>query len=139
MKRFFALVALPLSLSIPAFAEPSFEVTRQNGIEFAKPHWIPLLLDLYLPKGVENPALVVWIHGGGWKGGSRAGNKMAWVAKHGYAMASIEYRMSKQFSLPRSTIAKGQCAGYGRMPRNTAIKPTRSLWAVVQRVAISWR
>lgn len=72
----------------------------RERIEFAKPGGVPLLLDLHLPAGVENPPLVVWIHGGGWKGGSRKNCKIAWIAKHGYAVASIEYRLSQEAIFP---------------------------------------
>ncbi len=37
-------------------AEP-YEVERKNGIVFAEPGGVKLLLDLYLPKGVESPPL----------------------------------------------------------------------------------
>src|SRR5262245_9020402 len=31
----------------------------------------PQKLDLYLPQGVRNPALLVWVHGGAWSAGSK--------------------------------------------------------------------
>jgi len=79
---------------------PVFEVVRHQGIQFAEPDGIPLLLDLHLPKGVENPPLIMWIHGGGWKGGARSNCKVAWAAGHGFAIASIEYRFSQEALFP---------------------------------------
>ncbi len=117
MKRISVLLAF--FLSVPVYSDPNFEVTHQNGIEFAKPDGIPLLLDLHLPRGVENPPLIVWIHGGGWKGGSRTGNKMAWVAKYGYAMASIEYRLSQEAIFPAQIH---DCKGAVRWLRANAAK-----------------
>ena len=81
-------------------AEPAHEVERRDGIEFARPDGVSLLLDLYLPKEVESPPLIVWIHGGGWKGGTRESCKIAWAATHGYAIASIEYRLSQEAISP---------------------------------------
>jgi len=59
-------------------------------------------LDLYLP---EKPAhkplpLIVWVHGGGWKGGSKAGCPAALMVPKGYAAASVEYRFSQKALFP---------------------------------------
>lgn len=75
-------------------------VKRVSDIEFAKPDGVALLLDLYLPEGIEKPPLVMFIHGGGWKNGNRKGCKLTWAAEHGFAVASIEYRMSQEGVFP---------------------------------------
>ena len=31
-----------------------------------------LLIDIYMPEGVDAPRLVVWVHGGAWRAGSDA-------------------------------------------------------------------
>jgi len=59
-------------------------------------------MDLYLP---EQPSakplpLVVWIHGGGWEAGSKAGCYSLWLVGQGYAAASIEYRFSQKAIFP---------------------------------------
>ena len=56
-----------------------------------------LLLDLYQPEGDEQarrPA-IVWVHGGGFSAGSRAGeaDNAASFAKRGYVTVSISYRL----------------------------------------------
>lgn len=76
------------------------EIMRKEGIQFAQPDGVSLLLDLYLPEDAENPPLVVFVHGGGWKGGSRKKCRLSWVAEHGYAVASIEYRLSQEALFP---------------------------------------
>src|SRR5688500_12704954 len=56
-----------------------------------------LLLDLYLPlTGTAPYPLVVWVHGGGWAGGSRfpAPVHATNLCALGYAVASIDYRLS---------------------------------------------
>jgi acetyl esterase/lipase len=59
-------------------------------------------LDLYLPEqSSEKPLpLVVWIHGGGWRGGSKAGCPAAGFVPQGYAAASVEYRFSQKAVFP---------------------------------------
>jgi acetyl esterase/lipase len=55
-----------------------------------------LLLDLYLPaKTPERPLpVVLWIHGGGWKSGTKENCPLTWLAAEGYAVVSLGYRLS---------------------------------------------
>jgi acetyl esterase/lipase len=58
-------------------------------------------LDLYLPEKAEGPLpLVVWIHGGAWMGGSKDGCPAAQFVAKGYAVASINYRLSQHAVFP---------------------------------------
>ena len=59
------------------------------------------LLDLYLPKtkGAPRP-LLVWIHGGAWKAGSKSQCQARRLVPHGYAVASVEYRFSTEAAYP---------------------------------------
>lgn len=59
-------------------------------------------LDLYLPaQGADHPLpLIVRIHGGGWRGGSKAGCPMLPMVARGYAVASVEYRFSQKALFP---------------------------------------
>jgi acetyl esterase/lipase len=58
-------------------------------------------LDLYVPKSSEKQLpLIVWIHGGGWKGGSKDQcPALSWSGK-GFAVASINYRLSQDGKFP---------------------------------------
>ncbi|HEV8629096.1 MAG TPA: alpha/beta hydrolase fold domain-containing protein [Thermoanaerobaculia bacterium] len=62
-----------------------------------------LKLDLYLPKtdAAAKVPVIVWIHGGGWRQGSKDGwgTARAFVER-GYAVASIDYRLSQQAIWP---------------------------------------
>ncbi|MBL6763837.1 MAG: alpha/beta hydrolase [Verrucomicrobiae bacterium] len=58
------------------------------------------MLDLYLPVEPDNRPLVVWIHGGGWKNGSKENLPMMWLLEKGYALASINYRLSDEAKFP---------------------------------------
>lgn len=101
-----AILSLSLTLAALLLPYDSRGETRTNavkmisGIEFAKPGGVALLLDLHLPEGVKNPPLLMFIHGGGWKAGDRRNCKMDWVARHGIAVASIEYRLSQEALFP---------------------------------------
>ncbi len=59
-----------------------------------------LRLDLYLPEGPAPSGgfpVILAIHGGGWRGGSRTsyGQMMSRFARHGVAVAAVDYRLSR--------------------------------------------
>jgi acetyl esterase/lipase len=56
-------------------------------------------LDLYLPAQPKGP-LLVWIHGGGWRGGSKSQTPGLATVKNGVAVASLEYRFSQHAIFP---------------------------------------
>ncbi len=58
-------------------------------------------LDLYVPKSDGQLPLIIWVHGGGWEGGSKAGGGPSLdLLRKGYAVASINYRLSWQAIFP---------------------------------------
>lgn len=58
-----------------------------------------LLLDLYMPASNKNPYLIVWVHGGAWRAGSKADPPLG-LLPAGYALASIDYRLSTEAPFP---------------------------------------
>jgi acetyl esterase/lipase len=57
-------------------------------------------LDIYLPRGVERPPLMILIHGGGFReGDKREENVAQWLAE-GYVVASVNYRFSSDAIFP---------------------------------------
>lgn len=64
-----------------------------------------LCVDVFVAKGVERPPLVIYIHGGGWKTGSRKAAFAKRLAARGFAVASIDYRFSSQAKFPARAIA----------------------------------
>lgn len=58
-----------------------------------------LSLDLYMPAGKPSPHLIVWVHGGAWHSGSNQSPPLGLVSA-GYALASVEYRLSPEASFP---------------------------------------
>jgi len=93
------LISMCLLLSMFSFASDASERMIKN-IEFGVINSHRLALDMYLPEGVKNPPLVMWIHGGGWKSGSRNDCKIRWMTDHGFAIASISYRLTDQAIFP---------------------------------------
>lgn len=72
-----------------------------RDIEYATPDGQPVRLDLYVPEGAKGPLpLIIWVHGGGWKMGSKAGcPALPWVTD-GFAVASVEYRFTNRAPFP---------------------------------------
>ncbi|MDR3406500.1 MAG: alpha/beta hydrolase [Chthoniobacter sp.] len=56
-------------------------------------------LDLYVPAQPKGP-LLIWIHGGGWRGGSKSQPPGLAMLKNGVAVASVEYRFSQDAVFP---------------------------------------
>ncbi|MCC6491830.1 MAG: alpha/beta hydrolase [Pirellulales bacterium] len=72
-------------------------VSVQKGIEYGKAGDASLQLDLYSAKDLAAPApALVFIHGGGWKGGNRQvyHNYCVRFAERGYVAATVSYRLS---------------------------------------------
>ena len=60
-----------------------------------------LKLDLHLPKNAEKPVpLVVWIHGGAWRVGDKRPCVSLFMTQHGFAAASIGYRLVPEAIFP---------------------------------------
>ncbi len=72
-----------------------------RDLEYARVGEKGLLLDLCLPKDPEGSLpLVVWVHGGAWRGGDKSPCRAVWMVERGYAVASINYRLSQEAIFP---------------------------------------
>jgi acetyl esterase/lipase len=112
-------IGLLASLSVPHAAEPPAK-PKAKAAETAPPARVPegveVIHDVEIGKGGDRtlhaeiarpkapsqsplPA-VIWIHGGGWSGGSHKGNRALPLATKGYFTASIEYRLSGEAKWP---------------------------------------
>jgi acetyl esterase/lipase len=68
----------------------------ENGHERQK-------LDLYLPAGTNDSRklpLIIWVHGGAWKAGSKDRSQATRFLSQGYAVASVNYRLSQHAHFP---------------------------------------
>jgi acetyl esterase/lipase len=58
-------------------------------------------LDLYLPEKADGPLpVVVWVHGGAWRTGNKNGCPGVYLAEKGFAVVSINYRLSQHAVFP---------------------------------------
>jgi acetyl esterase/lipase len=66
----------------------------------------PLMLDLYLPEDPVQPEthhlhpLIIWVHGGAWRMGSRKDVPLLALREKGFAAASVDYRLSTTARFP---------------------------------------
>lgn len=75
-----------------------------RDIDYAKVGEHSLMLDLYLPEASaiagKKPLLIVWIHGGAWRSGSKEKIPIGGLLEHGFAIASVDYRLSPVAKFP---------------------------------------
>eukprot|EP01031_Cornospumella_fuschlensis_P012452 gene12452-15217_t len=99
MRFFFGLAWVSAGWALGLAAEPSAAGRVITEVVYLAPERAEKL-DLYLPatppEGKLSPALV-WIHGGGWTGGTkneaRAKNVCGTLAAAGYVAVSIDYKL----------------------------------------------
>jgi len=104
---------LPADLDMRALARPELAGTRELRVfdgavsyfELAyatPPGFRPLVLDLHVPQSRDGAAIpvVVYAHGGGFFGGMRAMGPWAFLLPAGYAVASVDYRLSGECRFP---------------------------------------
>ncbi len=87
---------------------PIRSYVRANGVVYAQGKSAPLLADMYLPKDSGLRPAIVFIHGGGWTGGSRTSWSalIAPFAEHGYVGMAIDYDLSPVVRFP---VALEEC------------------------------
>jgi len=87
--------------ALAAAQTPQPKVLR--NLEYSRPESGSLSLDLYLPESGGPFPLIVWIHGGAYRSGSRSGiwyKPILNQTGRGYAVASIDYRLSGVAKFP---------------------------------------
>ena len=91
-------------------AKPPFPVPEgyvaERDLVYSSPDSINLRLDLYYMPEAESPLpLIIWIHGGAWRSGDKRSARFAReLLGEGYAVASINYRLSGQATFPAQII-----------------------------------
>lgn len=101
MRKRFAL-GLVAVCSLVTFATSHFAQAKvHKDLQYAKVGDVALHIDLYLPDESDAaPPLIVWIHGGGWQNGSKDRCPFRWMVDEGYAVASVQYRLTDKGSFP---------------------------------------
>lgn len=108
------------------------DIEALKNIEYKNINGKSLQLDIYRPYNILKPApMLVFIHGGGWKGGSRADYLVYLLsfAKKGYITATVSYRLLKDAPYPacaeditdavKWVMANGEKYGYD--PKRVAL------------------
>ncbi len=91
---------LLLLLCLPVLAQPVAAPQAFYNVQFAQVGERALLLDVYLPEpGDVAPPLLVWLHGGDWRGGDKDSAPRA-LAGGRYALASVGFRSSADAPFP---------------------------------------
>lgn len=107
MKPRTALASLGFLTAGVVFAASAFAQQTQprviKDVEYARAGDTSLRLDLYQPVGPGPHPLIVWIHGGAFRSGDKGGifwSPMPRQTERGYAVASVNYRLSGEAAFP---------------------------------------
>ena len=95
MKRAFLLLIAGISL-MAGGCRPGMQI-QPKEVAYSEIEGISLSMDIYQPPaaGTALRPAVVMLHGGAWRGGSRADCKQAgqWLAARGYVSCAVSYRL----------------------------------------------
>ncbi len=84
-----------------AFGMLSASALEVHDLVYSAPDGHEVKLDLDLPDEIKEPVpLVIMIHGGGWSGGTRSNFTAPELVEDGFAVATIDYRLSPEFVFP---------------------------------------
>jgi acetyl esterase/lipase len=97
-------VAFALALPTACAWAKDYEVVTRPNLEFAHHDGASLAGDLYLPKGLDKAPVMIAAHGGGCQAGNRSFYRYwgPFLARNGYAVFSIDYRLAKAGTYPGS-------------------------------------
>lgn len=89
-------------LAVLALAGPALPAGKaRRDIEYATVDGQSLKLDWYPAEKTTNPApLLIYIHGGAWSKGSRSNPPIAPMTEKGFAVASVDYRLTPVAPFP---------------------------------------
>jgi acetyl esterase/lipase len=87
------------------------------NVVYASPGGKNLSLNLVVPRIGDNFPIIIWIHGGGWYSGTKESSPLLPLVQEGYAIASIDYRLSTEAPFPAQI---GDCKAAVRWVRSNA-------------------
>lgn len=89
------------SLTFLLGGQAAAQYVTHPAIPYKTVSGVPLLMDVYEPASPGPHPLVMWIHGGAWRAGTRslAASRIRGLAEAGIAVASIDYRLTSQGAL----------------------------------------
>ena len=92
------LQAVALGLALAAWPAAGADTVLPD-IEYARVGALSMKLDLHRPEQPKTP-LLVFVHGGGWREGSKQDMPLRALVQAGYAVASVNYRLSPEARFP---------------------------------------
>ena len=96
-----ACLCLPLfSVQLASAQEARKDYRALKDIPYAQLDGRVLLVDLYLPRDTPEPPLLIWVHGGAWSRGSKDSVGPLGLTSAGYAIASVDFRLSGEAPFP---------------------------------------
>jgi acetyl esterase/lipase len=99
-RRVLAAITFSIISVLLSHAEDSGRSRVIRDIEYARIGERTLKLDLHLPNGKPRSPLIVWVHGGAWRSGSKKDMPLGKLVEEGCAIASIDYRLSTEAKFP---------------------------------------
>ena len=99
-------------------------------------------IDIYVPDGKGPFPVLVFVHGGGWFGGNRASTAISyvsWALPFGYAVASIDYRLTDEGCWPmqwNDLTAATEVTDDGKIALTTAGGNTATYCALADRIIV---
>ena len=95
------LLILTTSAVLILFPKDAMTVEPTHGnVVYATVGGLDLRLDIYTPQKAQKSPLIVWVHGGAWRAGSKNKVPVAQLVDHGFAIASVDYRLSPVAKFP---------------------------------------
>ncbi len=121
MKTPVVLLSIALSLVGSAWAQPAKKTDRKPKPDLADVSYGPHarnVLDLWQAKAAGRTPLVVFIHGGGFRGGSKegiSGGLLAGLLRNGISVMSINYRLSPEVMFPAHYMDSARAIQFARL------------------------
>ncbi len=99
---------------VETLALPPMHALEERGVTYCSAGGVSLPADIYFAQSGEGPRpLIIYVHGGGWTSGSRAGGSgfegQFLFVQSGFTVVSIDYRLAPQWKMP-AMIEDVKCA-----------------------------
>jgi acetyl esterase/lipase len=99
-RRWLALLIVGVACALPTHILGQSDGGPQHtDVVYATVDGKELALDIYMPAGVQSPPLLVWVHGGAWRSGTKERVRREFV-ENGIATASLDFRQSTEAQFP---------------------------------------
>lgn len=126
MKRWLWVLAAVSCGLWGALVLPAAEPVHRD-VTFAIVDGHSLKLDCYAHEGTSRETLIVWVHGGAWRGGSKNDMPLAELVARGYSIASVDYRLSPVAPFPAQVHDIKAAIRFLRASSNKLGLPTKRL------------